>query len=516
MKRFSVVLMALAVLAPAGVTLAVPIPALAQGREGTGLGPAQVRALRVELSVAISGLTNARGAAAAADRRAAISRANLTEVGRLLGLTPSTPPSDVVNAAERWVESYQTVVQQLDETRQVLARTQSGEVRTAGDHYLQRAQAALAEGRLSDADEAFAQLETVLQTARREVEGFAVDPTAARVALALLQGEPLRAAELADADFDRLASERARSWTRAMEAGSAYLETDRRASAVDGNRWLLLAIERYRDRALRYVDRTSRPDDWAATQNNLGAALQTLGARESGTARLEEAVAAYRAALEERTRERVPLDWATTQNDLGAALATLGARESGTARLEEAVAAYRTALLELTRERAPLDWAATQNNLGAALQTLGERESGTARLEEAVVAYRAALEESTRERVPLNWATIQNNLGAVLATLGERERGTARLEEAVVAYRAALLERTRERVPLDWAQTRFNLALVQWVLFDRTNDAAQLDQAMDDARSALAVFEAADAGYYVEQASRLVALLEEAKRAALP
>ena len=51
---------------------------------------------------------------------------------------------------------------------------------------------------------------------------------------------------------------------------------------------------------------------------------QALGERESGTARLEEAVAAYRAALEERTRERVPLDWATTQNNLGAALAMLG------------------------------------------------------------------------------------------------------------------------------------------------------------------------------------------------
>ena len=37
---------------------------------------------------------------------------------------------------------------------------------------------------------------------------------------------------------------------------------------------------------------------------------ETLGERESGTARLEEAVAAYRAALEEQTRERVPLDWA--------------------------------------------------------------------------------------------------------------------------------------------------------------------------------------------------------------
>ena len=62
------------------------------------------------------------------------------------------------------------------------------------------------------------------------------------------------------------------------------------------------------------------PLDWAMTQNNLGNALSTLGERESGTARLEEAVAAYRAALEERTRERVPLDWAMTQNNLGNAL----------------------------------------------------------------------------------------------------------------------------------------------------------------------------------------------------
>ena len=53
------------------------------------------------------------------------------------------------------------------------------------------------------------------------------------------------------------------------------------------------------------------------TQQNLGIALRTLGERESGTARLEEAVAAYRAALEERTRARVPLEWARTQQNLG-------------------------------------------------------------------------------------------------------------------------------------------------------------------------------------------------------
>jgi hypothetical protein len=91
--------------------------------------------------------------------------------------------------------------------------------------------------------------------------------------------------------------------------------------------------------------------------------LERLGERESGTARLEAAVGAYREALEERTRERAPLDWATTQSNLGDALRTLGERESGTARLEEAVGVDRAALEELTRERVPLDWAETQNNL---------------------------------------------------------------------------------------------------------------------------------------------------------
>src|SRR6202022_381709 len=94
-------------------------------------------------------------------------------------------------------------------------------------------------------------------------------------------------------------------------------------------------------------------------QNNLGSALFRLGEREGGTARLEEAVAAYRAALEEWTRERVSLDWARTQMDLGSALFRLGERESGTARLEEAVTAYRAALQEGTRNRVPLDWATT-------------------------------------------------------------------------------------------------------------------------------------------------------------
>jgi hypothetical protein len=88
----------------------------------------------------------------------------------------------------------------------------------------------------------------------------------------------------------------------------------------------------------------------------------------------------------ERDRERVPLDWAATEQNLGVALWVLGERESGTERLEKAIAAYLEALQERTRERVPLDWAMSQQNLGNALWSLGERESGTDRLEQAVAA----------------------------------------------------------------------------------------------------------------------------------
>ncbi len=91
------------------------------------------------------------------------------------------------------------------------------------------------------------------------------------------------------------------------------------------------AIRLYRKVVLPLAPRADRPNDWAMTQNNLGAALSSLGERESGTAKLEEAVAAYREVLKECTRRRVPSQWAMTQNNLGNALSSLGEREGGTA-----------------------------------------------------------------------------------------------------------------------------------------------------------------------------------------
>jgi tetratricopeptide (TPR) repeat protein len=275
------------------------------------------------------------------------------------------------------------------------------------------------------------------------------------------------------------------------QADALYREGDERGD----NTALERSVETWRV-VLHYRTRVRVPLDWAMTQHNLGAALERLGERESGTARLEEAVAAYRAALEvvaayyaaleEDVRYRVPwISWAMTQMNLGAALQTLGAREGGTARLEEALAAYSAALQEYTRDRAPLQWAMTQMNLGNVLQTLGEREGRTARLEEAVAAYRAALEECMRDRVPLLWAQLQMNLGNVLRILGVQESGTARLEEAVAAYRTALEECTRDRAPLQWAMTQNNLGIVLKTLGERESGTVRLEEAVKAYHAAL-------------------------------
>ena len=93
----------------------------------------------------------------------------------------------------------------------------------------------------------------------------------------------------------------------------------------------------------------------AGDRINLGLVLADLGNREDGTARLTEAVAAFRSALDERPRDRVPLDWARTQHNLGLALTDLGEREAGAAHLTQAVAAYQAALEERKRDRLPVD-----------------------------------------------------------------------------------------------------------------------------------------------------------------
>jgi exonuclease VII small subunit len=254
-----------------------------------------------------------------------------------------------------------------------------------------------------------------------------------------------------------------------LEAGTARLEQ---------------AVETYSAALMEYTQDLV-PLDWAKTQMNLGSALQTLGQRETGTERLEQAVEAYRAALTEVTQDRVPLDWAKTQMNLGTALAALGQREAGTARLEQAVDAFRAALTEPKQDQVLLEEIAASSNTANLLKKIGYGDIWRARVDQAHAADRTALTERSKERVRIDWATTQMNLGNTLLMLGEQEARTARLEQAVDAFRAALTEYRQDRVPLYWAMTQMSLGTALAILGEREAGTARLEQAVEAYRAAL-------------------------------
>jgi ATP-dependent Clp protease adapter protein ClpS len=233
------------------------------------------------------------------------------------------------------------------------------------------------------------------------------------------------------------------------------------------------------------------------------------------SARLEEAAAACRVALEQKNRVLTPSERARAQCDLGNALFALGAREADTARLEEAVAAHRAALEEYSRAPAPLEWATTQFNLGNALYALDGYGSGTTRLEEAVTAYRAALMEGPR--VPLSqWANTQDNLGNALFTLGTREAGTARLEEAIAAYSEVLTDKVRERLPFQWATSAGNQGVALRLLAQRLRDGRATETAVAQITMALEILLDGDhqpfTAYYEDQLSKGRALFDRLRK----
>jgi tetratricopeptide (TPR) repeat protein len=230
--------------------------------------------------------------------------------------------------------------------------------------------------------------------------------------------------------------------------------------------------------ALTETTRSEQPVRWANLETTLGAALRTLGERESGTPNLEDAIGAYRASLTELKRDKDPIAWAMAENNLGAALETLGERESGTQRLRDAVTAFEAALSELNRETAPFEWAAAENNLGDADLALADREDDPGRRKRAIEAYRAALAEITREKTPLDWARVEANLGVALEALGERDGDKRSLEDAIDAYRAALQELSRDRFPMDWAETEFNLGNALQAFGKLESGTARLDEAV--------------------------------------
>jgi tetratricopeptide (TPR) repeat protein len=137
--------------------------------------------------------------------------------------------------------------------------------------------------------------------------------------------------------LDRLAVNAAETSARRGEISLARLRYAEAAKHFANAAGVFPPNSAYEDKRISYLQKEA-------------SALFQQGGEFGDNGALLSAIERYKRLLDLAPRERVPLDWARTQNELGIALGALGERESGTAKLIEAVAAFGRADIRIAAD----------------------------------------------------------------------------------------------------------------------------------------------------------------------
>jgi hypothetical protein len=250
---------------------------------------------------------------------AALDARGLLQASELAGLQRRT----IINLAHRLkpeVLDFEQAVTELERAVEVaLDVIAAGERGTNDDAFVNAVVAQVAEKVRNDdldggavtIDEALAELETKHRRSQLVLleEGVKVD-TLRRDAVAVARR--IEAIVSTDHPSNRPA------WLPEFQARYDEFQVDGNAKGINFS--LAVAIELARRKWATARDASER----RVALGLLGKSLLVLGDRESGTAKLEEAVAVFRGALPEGTHEQMPLDRAWSQSNLGVALLALG------------------------------------------------------------------------------------------------------------------------------------------------------------------------------------------------
>src|SRR5262249_16368974 len=198
-------------------------------------------------------------------------------------ILPERLAAKLVEIAERFKDLQATALAQPDDDPKIAALKTD-------------AKKAIEAGELAKADALLADVETQQRRAFDRLACSAAETSARRGEIALAR---LRYAEAAT-HFAKAAAvfppssphEDKRISYLTNEANALYQQGEE----LGDNSALLLAIER-RSRLAELITFERAPLEWSKVQNGLGGALFTLGEREGGTARLEEAITIHRKVL---------------------------------------------------------------------------------------------------------------------------------------------------------------------------------------------------------------------------
>ncbi|MER8465837.1 hypothetical protein [Mesorhizobium sp. M1396] len=223
---------------------------------------------------------------------------------------------------------------------------------------------------------------------------------------------------------------------------------------------ILSAIDLY-DRALRVCPQDERLL-LARISARKGSALLILP--EEGTLALQQARAAFEAAIPHLIDFGRPEELAEAEMNLGLAIQNLAGHHK--ARITDAISAYQRALRTFDKVRFPKEFAILQNNLATAFLSMPFTDS-RAKMREAlaVQAFEEGLKTVSLIDHPTEYAMLQNNLGNALQYASSSHALENNLR-ALDAYDEALKVRVRATMPLEYANTVSNKANCLWNLPD--------------------------------------------------
>lgn len=224
-------------------------------------------------------------------------------------------------------------------------------------------------------------------------------------------------------------------WAMAqLSLGFTLLARARRSDEPEP--WIGEAIAAFR--AARGAPAADLPEDWAEVQFEHGQTILNWAWEADGQASLLlflEAADAFRATLAEGG-PREPVAWAATQNNLGLALneaAGLSDEAQASDLLAEADTAYSRALEVFARERRTDAWASTQYRRGRLLAGRAGRADGPELYQEAIAAFRGAMRVHTEAGDHTASACARAELGLVFEDMGDRG-----IAAPALSYRQAL------------------------------------------------------------------------------
>lgn len=263
--------------------------------------------------------------------------------------------------------------------------------------------------------------------------------------------DEVRAALAAAEDESASAAERAEML---MEIAMGLQQRPRSAEQV------LSAIDLY-DRALRICPQSERLLA-ARILARKGTALLILP--EEGTMALQQARAAFEAAIPYLVDFGRPEELAEAEMNLGLAIQNLAGQHK--ARITDAISAYQRALRTFDKTSFPKEFAILQNNLATAFLSMPFTDS-RAKMREAlaVQAFEEGLKIVNLIDHPAEYAMLQNNLGNALQYASSSHTLENNLR-ALDAYDEALKVRVRATMPLEYANTVSNKANCLWNLPD--------------------------------------------------